>query len=131
MSQKYAAFNTAGQIIGFYDPKIAPVPGGVDSIPITDHEWAAAVQSQKHTVQNGRLVAPTPKTEEQQAAEAERVHLHNLKIDAQAALQKSDIVVLRAYEAGEPVPAEWINYRAALRSAVRGEIDMLPTAPAA
>lgn len=34
---------------------------------------------------------------------------------ARGALEASDIVVLRCFEAGVPLPAEWKEYRAALR----------------
>src|SRR5689334_19258594 len=50
----------------------------------------------------------------------------SIKAQARAALAASDVVVLRAYEASEPVPAEWIAYRKQLRAAAQGEHTELP-----
>jgi hypothetical protein len=53
-----------------------------------------------------------------------------LRAQAQAALDKSDVTFLRAQEAGQAWPAEWVTYRAALRASVRtgtGTIPALPT----
>lgn len=54
--------------------------------------------------------------------------------EARFFLDKSDVQVLRAYEAGTSVGADWIAYRAALRaviSAASGDTSQpLPVAPA-
>lgn len=52
---------------------------------------------------------------------------------AQALLDKSDIVVLRCYEASVTVPAEWVTYRKDLRVIIAAESGdptaALPTRP--
>lgn len=64
-------------------------------------------------------------TDEERAAARQR----ELTQLAQDALIKSDVLVLRHYEAGETVPAEWVLYREQLREVVRGTRDTLPAAP--
>lgn len=53
---------------------------------------------------------------------------------AQAALDKSDVTILRCTENGVAVPSTWATYRAALRAIVRATIgdatQPLPTRPA-
>ena len=41
-----------------------------------------------------------------------------LRAQAQAALDKSDVQVLRCYEGGAPLPATWVAYRQQLRDIV-------------
>lgn len=56
-----------------------------------------------------------------------------LVMTAQAALEKSDKTVIRAYAAGVALPTEWQNYRMALRQIVNGSdktSKTLPVAPA-
>ncbi len=55
-----------------------------------------------------------------------------LKGQAQAALEKSDVNILRMYEAGVPVPVAWRDYRVSLRAIVSGasEAVVLPATPA-
>ena len=58
----------------------------------------------------------------------------DLRPAAQAALDKSDKTMLRCYEAGVAVPAEWATYRGQLREIVSGnssatELPMRPEYP--
>ena len=60
MGQKYAAYNTAGAITGFYDDVDSPVPAGVTTIAIADEEWLTCINSSvPYTIASGALVAPT------------------------------------------------------------------------
>jgi hypothetical protein len=56
-----------------------------------------------------------------------------VRVDRDRRLAASDWIVTRATERGEPVPAEWVAYRQALRD-ITGQADPLaiiwPTAPA-
>lgn len=51
-----------------------------------------------------------------QPAQTSRELLANNQAKAKACLAKSDITVLRCYEAGISVPPEWVEYRKALRA---------------
>ena len=58
-----------------------------------------------------------------------------LKAVAQTALDKSDTTLMRCYEAGVAVPAEWATYRGQLRGIVSGnssatELPVRPEYPA-
>ncbi len=57
----------------------------------------------------------------------------HLQGEARAALQASDLVVLRCYESGVPFPVEWATYRESLREIIRadaGEVSQqLPLPP--
>ena len=45
MGQKYAAYDTTGKIIGYYDSIDSPVPTGVNAIPISDQQWQTCLSS--------------------------------------------------------------------------------------
>jgi hypothetical protein len=45
MSQKYAAYNGVGDIIGYYDSVDSPVPSGINAIPISDDQWKMCLQT--------------------------------------------------------------------------------------
>jgi hypothetical protein len=53
-------------------------------------------------------------------AEAAAIAARDLKTSAQAALDKSDVTVLRCAEVAVAVPAEWAAYRRALRGIIAG-----------
>lgn len=52
------------------------------------------------------------------------------RAEAQAALNKSDLVALRCFKNGVPFPAEWATYCAALRAIVVSGVGPLPVQPA-
>lgn len=52
-----------------------------------------------------------------------------IMVEARRLLAESDVTVLRCYEAGEPVPQAWVDYRAALRLAVGTGEGPLPLRP--
>lgn len=52
------------------------------------------------------------------------------KAEAQAALDKSDLVALRCFKNGVPFPAEWATYCEALRAIVVSGVGPLPVQPA-
>lgn len=54
---------------------------------------------------------------------------HDFKADAQAALDASDMTMLRCVEADISVPAEWKNYRIALRDIMKSGVGPLPKRP--
>lgn len=59
MGQKFAAFGTNGNIVGFYDSEDSPVPAAITNvIEITDEEWQGAISTPGYTVVKGALVAP-------------------------------------------------------------------------
>ena len=49
---------------------------------------------------------------------------------AQALLDKSDVTMIRQYEEGNPPPAAWVTYRAALRLVIKGTSTVIPATPA-
>ena len=71
MGQKYASYNTSGEISGFYDSVDSPVPSGVPAIGITQEQWQACLSQPGWTVQNGELVAPPAPTAAQILAQAQ------------------------------------------------------------
>lgn len=102
-----------------------------DAVEITDshHKELLAMQSVGQIIvsdEEGNPInaAPPPPSTEQLVAA--------LKLDALTALGASDITILRCYEAGIPVPVEWVAYRDHLRGIVKGteQPTALPTKPA-
>lgn len=78
MSQKLAAYDSAGKITGFYDSTFSPVPSGVKAIDITDAEWQACLSTPGYTVANGALIAPTAPTAAQELVAAKTSQLATL-----------------------------------------------------
>jgi hypothetical protein len=73
MSQKYAAYNAQGVIIGYYDSVDSPVPTGINAVPITQAQWQSALSAIQgaYTVVNGIFTPPTPPTPAQLLATAQ------------------------------------------------------------
>lgn len=67
MGQKQAAYNTAGQILAFYDTTDSPAPAGTTVLDITLAQWQACLATPGYTVVNGALVAPPSPTASQLA----------------------------------------------------------------
>ncbi len=86
MSQKYAAYNTSGAIVGFYDDVDSPVPKGVSAIEITDTEWQTCLSTPGYTVVNGALFPPAPPTSAQLLAQAKAAQVAKLTAGCSAAI---------------------------------------------
>jgi hypothetical protein len=68
---------------------------------------------------------PPAPTADELAAQAAAL----LAQSARAALEQSDITILRCVERGVAVPADWVAYRAALRECINGSLAELPSRP--
>jgi hypothetical protein len=104
---------------GFYDSAIhaaAQIPG--DAVAITQDEHAAlmAAQAEGKVIQAGADGRPEAVTRTVTAEETAVA----LRASAQAALDRSDVTVIRCIEHAASVPAAWLTYRAALREIVAG-----------
>ena len=105
------------------------LPADAVEIDAETHQALLTAQSNGHVIQpdaNGNPVAVTFVPTAEQAAAI-------LRIEASAALIKSDVTVARCVSAGVSVPAEWQTYRNALRAIVNGTdttSTALPAIPA-
>lgn len=102
---------------GFFDSAIhADMPDDVVEIGTELHQSLLAGQSQGWRIVPG--AGGVPELAEQLPPSVAQLWAA-LQSQAQAAIDASDITLLRCVEHGVPVPAEWVAYRAALRSIVR------------
>lgn len=125
----YYVLNAAGQCVA-----VAMSPVNVEDIEesggrvVESDEIATDITLVQTVTPEGGIVyrQPSPPTVPQRWAA--------LQVCAQAALDESDITVIRCAEAGVPVPQDWRDYRAALRqivsSAVGDPDPGLPERPA-
>jgi hypothetical protein len=65
----------------------------------------------------------------QSAADIAAAQQAQLQAQAQAALVKSDVTLLRCSEHGIAIPPEWATYRAQLRQVMQGTLSVLPAQP--
>jgi len=86
MGQKYAAYDNAGNITGFYDSTDSPVPSGIAAIEITDAEWQACLSTPGYTVVKGTLIAPAAPTAAQLLAQAQTAQVAILTAARNAAM---------------------------------------------
>ncbi|KWF81318.1 DUF4376 domain-containing protein [Burkholderia cepacia] len=62
MGQKFAAYDSAGAVVAFYDSIDSPVPDGIEAVEITEAQWQAAASTPGYTVVSGVLTAPAAPT---------------------------------------------------------------------
>lgn len=127
MDQKLFFSKSTG---GFYDSELhAPEQIPADAVEISREAHAALMAAQYSGKaitgdEEGNPVAidpPGPSYVELLTARRK---------EAQAALEKSDITVLRCYENGKKVPKEWVAYRNSLRGIVSAEaVDLTADFP--
>lgn len=86
MGQKYAAYDEAGKIVGFYDSIDSPVPDGLDTIEITDAEWLACLATEGYSVLDGHLSPPSPPTEAELLAHAKSNRIAELTVACETAI---------------------------------------------
>lgn len=87
MGQKFAAYNTQGQIVAYYDSIDSPAPSGVQVLNITEAQWQQCIEQPGWAVANGALVAPAPPTSAQLLAQAQAAQIGALKQAYSAAIQ--------------------------------------------
>lgn len=75
MGHKFAAYNTQGQIVAYYDNIDSPAPSGVQVLNITEAQWQECIAQPGWTVQNGVLVAPPAPTAAQLLAQAQAAQI--------------------------------------------------------
>jgi hypothetical protein len=86
MSQKYAAYNKSGSIIGFYDNVDSPVPSGVSAIKVTDAEWQTCLSTPGYTVVNSTLTAPLPPTAAEKLANAQKTQIETISTNCASSI---------------------------------------------
>lgn len=124
---QYAQYNPAvaapSPVMGWYDTAVFDYPNlppAADLLEMTAEQWDARMTG-LWAVSAGALVAYTPP-----------VIAPDTRAAAQAALDKSDVTMIRCYEHGVAVPADWTTYRAALRAHASGgpTTAAMPVVPA-
>jgi hypothetical protein len=122
------AASQPSRVLGYYDTGFVTYDGldfnQPEFVELSPAQWAARKGDSHHL--HGQLIPkPTP-TAAQVAGIA--------KVVAQRAAQKalvasSEAVVMRCFEIGKGVPADWKAYRETLRKIIAGSDTPLPTAP--
>ncbi|CAB3742462.1 hypothetical protein LMG24238_06886 [Paraburkholderia sediminicola] len=70
MGQKFAAYNSQGAIVAYYDSDDSPPPASATTIEITDSEWLICLATPGYTVVDNAIVAPPAPTAAQIEAQA-------------------------------------------------------------
>lgn len=100
---------------GFFSSEVHGKAIPADSVEITHEQHSALLAGQSEGKQitagihGGPELSERPEPTEEEAAASARTR-------RDAMLSASDWIVTRSLEAGTPVPAEWADYRNALRS---------------
>jgi hypothetical protein len=89
MGQKYAAYDSTGAIVAFYDSVDSPAPSGVSTIEITDDQWLECLATQGYTVSNGALVAAAEPSAADLLAMTQAAKIAEVYAAYQAAVQVS------------------------------------------
>ncbi|WP_431207520.1 hypothetical protein [Burkholderia cepacia] len=85
MHQKYAAYDSTGKIVAYYDSIDSPVPAGVENvIELTEEQWQAGISTTGYTVVDGVLVTPPEPTAAQELAAAQAAQIAVINAACQA-----------------------------------------------
>lgn len=123
----------SGSTKGFYDTDIyrGTLPHDAVQITVDEYEAAMSGQSEGNAIEADKSGKPITVKRIPADDELDKAR----KTRAEESLKESDIVIIRCYEDGIPVPSEWKEYRQALRDMITGKsaaeatIDAAPAYP--
>lgn len=81
MGKKYAGYDSAGDIVAYFDSEESPAPPSATVIAITDAQWQACLSDPGYTVVKGALVAPAAPTPTELLLEAQTAQIELLAQD--------------------------------------------------
>lgn len=114
---------------GIHDNSILTPPPGTANLLISEDDAVMTAKVPGYAVVAGALVAPAAPTQAQLQANADAEAWRAYRAQAKAALDASDVTVLRCVEKAIAVPTEWATYRASLRAIVGATTVGDPTQP--
>lgn len=89
MGQKYAAYDTQGNIAAYYDSVDSPVPASISAtLAITDAQWQTCINTPGYKVVGGALVAPPAPTAAQLLSSAQSAQIATIEAAYQNAIQQ-------------------------------------------